>query len=228
MRWINWTSIAFVSVLAIGCNGDARRDAAAKDPAAVGTAGTADRDVTNADKDFVRGMTIANMAEVELGKLVAERSQNPEVKKFGQLMIDDHTAAGEKLKAVAARYNIPVPADLDDDHKDLHGKLKDLHGAEFDREYMKAMVKGHQDVLDKLESRIDKERLAEWKAEMIDRRTGQKASERAEVKQVFAERSDNAVTMSVNQWAAETYPTVHAHLQAAKTIDEAIRRGTTN
>jgi hypothetical protein len=38
---------------------------------------------------------------------------------------------------------------------------------------MKAIVKGHEDVLDKLESRIDKERLAEWKAEMIDRRTGQ-------------------------------------------------------
>jgi hypothetical protein len=42
------------------------------------------------------------------------------------------------------------------------------------------------------------------------------------------EKSDNAVTMSINQWAAEAYPTVQAHLDAAKTIDSAIKRRSTN
>ena len=35
------------------------------------------------------------------------------------------------------------------------------------------------------------------------------------------EKSDNAVTMSINEWAAEAYPTVQAHLEAAKTLDSA-------
>jgi hypothetical protein len=42
------------------------------------------------------------------------------------------------------------------------------------------------------------------------------------------EKSDNGVTMSINQRAAEAYPTVQAHLDAAKTIDSAIKRRSTN
>ena len=110
-------------------------------------------------------LAIAGMAEVELGKMAAERSTNAEVKKFGQMMVDDHTAAGDKLKAVASQHNIPVPTALDDKHRDLRDKLAKLQGADFDREYMNAMVEGHEAVASKLESRIDKEDLAKWKTE---------------------------------------------------------------
>ena len=103
------------------------------------------------------------MAEVELGKMAAERSTNAEVKKFGQMMVDDHTAAGDKLKAVASQHNIPVPTALDETHRDLRDKLAKLQGADFDREYMNAMVDGHEAVASEIESRIDRADLAKWK-----------------------------------------------------------------
>jgi putative membrane protein len=219
MSRMGFLSIALAAFVAIGCN---RSNTGGN--GSVGTTGDTDRnEVMAADKTFVNDVSIANMAEVELGRLAVERSTNAEVKKFGQMMIDDHTKAGDKLKAVASAHNIPIPTDLDSKHRDLRDELAKLSGPAFDREYMAAMVDGHQDVGDKLESRIDTAKLAEWKAQMADRLAGKKVEEQAEVIAVLREKSDNVVTMAVNEWAAEAYPVVQAHLAAAKVLDKAIR-----
>jgi len=231
MRRIGFLSIALATVVAVGCDNNRRATTTngAGEPAAVGTAGEADRSkVSNEDKSFVNELAVANMAEVELGKMAIERSTNAEVKKFGQMMVDDHTAAGDKLKAVASQHNVPVPAALDDTHIDLRDKLAKLQGADFDREYMNAMVDGHEAVSGKLESRIDRADLGKWKTEMADRISGKKVEERGQVVAVLPEKSDNPVTTSINQWAAEVYPTVQAHLESAKAIDSALKKRTTN
>ena len=194
MTRMGFLSIALTAFVAIGCN----RNSTATN-GSVGTTGDTDRnEVKAADKAFIDELVIANMAEVELGKLAVQRGANTEVKKFGQMMIDDHTKAGDKLKSVASAQNIPVPTDLDDKHRDLRDKLAKLSGSAFDREYMAAMVEGHEGVADKLESRLDSAKLAQ--------------------------KSDNVVTMAVNEWAAEAYPVVQSHLQAARVIDKALKR----
>lgn len=235
MKRIGLLSIVMLTVVTLGCS---RNEVGANKPygsdtGAVGTTGEVDRNkVSSGDKDFVHDLAIANMAEVELGKLATERSSNAEVKSFGQRMIDDHTKAEDKLKTVASQHRIEVPNQLDDKHRDLRDKLAKLQGADFDREYIDAMVDGHGDVADKLESRIDKDTLAEWKSTTTDRLGGRKAEDKGEHRDhagtVRPEKSDNPVTMSINQWAAETYPVAHAHLDAAKTLDNTIKRRTTH
>jgi putative membrane protein len=225
--------LALAALVAVGCN-SSRRDTTATttatDTAAVGTAGEADRNkASTGDKDFVNDLAIAGMAEVELGRLASERGGNPEVKKFGKTMVDDHTAAGDKLKTIATQHNVAWPTTLDDKHRDLRDKLAKLQGSEFDREYMSAMVDGHEAVVDKLESRIDKTTLAKWKTETADQMTGQKAKVDGKAVAVLPERSDNAVTMGINEWAAEAYPTVQAHLTSAKSLKNMLeKRRTTN
>src|SRR5262249_20752291 len=170
--WLVW--IALSATVAFGCN---RSEPAttSSDRGAIGTSGAADRNaVSSSDKDFVRDAAVANMAEIELGRLAAERAVNPDVKRFGQMMIDDHTKARDALKSTAAEHRIDVPTELDDKHSDLRDKLSKLQGADFDREYMDAMVDGHQDVADKLESRVDKTKLGEWKAQMSDQAAGRR------------------------------------------------------
>jgi putative membrane protein len=95
-------------------------------------------------------MTIANLAEVQLGKMASEKASNSDVKAFGQMMVKDHTEANSELKQIAMRMNIQTPAQIDQKHKDLSDKLSKLSGAEFDREYINAMVMGHEEVLGKL------------------------------------------------------------------------------
>lgn len=222
MKRIAILAVAAMTTFGIACNTD-RRDAA--NSGTVGTAGSTD--VSRGDRDFVNDVAIANMAEIELGKLAAGRAVNAEVKRFGQMMVDDHTAAGAKLKTVATSHHIPLPTDIDDKHRDLRERLSKLQGAEFDREYMKAMVDGHEDVIDKLESRIDKERLAEYKAKYATP-GGRKTDEEIKVDAVMPENSDDRVTMAVNQFAADAYPIVFAHLQKAKALDETVKKNTTN
>jgi putative membrane protein len=227
MKGTGFLCIALTAAVAIGCNSTDRRDTAAGKPGdAVGTAGS--DNISRGDRDFVHDVAIANMAEIELGRMATERAATPEVKKFGQTMIDDHTKAGDELKAVASRQNIPMPTELDNKHIDLRDKLQKLNGADFDKEYMKAMVDGHDAVLDKLGSRVDSKTLSDWKTTISDRVSGDKVKEEVNAKAILPEKSDNAVTMAINEWAATAYPVVYRHHEMAKDIDSNLKKRTTN
>ena len=226
MKRMGFVVIALAAAVTVGCNRD--RDTRANNAPAVGTAGTADSRVTAGDRDFVRDVAIANMAEIELGRLAIERASHAELKKFGQMMIDDHTKAGEALKSVAAQHNVPLPGELDDDHRDLREKLMQRQGGEFDRDYVDAMVDGHEELLDKLRSRVDKEKLSEWTTSMKDRALRKEGEARAEAHAILPEKSDNPVTMAINQWAADNYPVVYAHLEQAKTLKDMLKNRTTD
>jgi len=83
------------------------------------------------------------MAEVEMGKLASQKAQNPDVKKFGQMMVTDHTAANTELKALAAKKNIALPADAGS-HKSNMDALAKESGAGFDKAYVNDMVSDHE------------------------------------------------------------------------------------
>jgi putative membrane protein len=224
MKRMTWLSVVAAAAIAVGCE---RTDRVETTTPAVGTSGV--ETVSSSDRDFVRDLTIANTAEVELGRLANEHAASPAVKKFGQMMIDDHSKAGEKLKAITTQHNITASALLDDKHRDLKETLAKLNGADFDRKYIDTMIDGHQDVLDKLESRIDKDTLAAWKAQVKDTVGKATPQDKAQAAAVTPERSDNPITMAINGWAAEAYPTVSAHLDAAKTVKEQLdKRRPTN
>ena len=95
------------------------------------------------DIEFVLDAAKGGLAEVELGKLAAERAQRDEVKKFAQRMVDDHTKANEQLKQIAERKSIKLPTDVDSKDKALMQRLEKLNGPAFDRTYLNAMVNDH-------------------------------------------------------------------------------------
>src|SRR4051812_42143946 len=222
MKRMTVLGIALATAFTVACDRGDRggMKISRNDSGAVGTSG--ENGVSRADADFVHDIAVANMAEIDLGQLASSRAASPDVKKFAQMMIDDHTKAGDSLKNVVSQHAMTLPSAVDDKHRDLHDKLSKYQGAEFDREYMKAMVDGHEDVLDKLGSRIDQPRLTEWKIERNDRMAGHKIEVRGEEKVILPEKSKNPVTFSLNQWAATTYPKVFEHLEAAKTLHESV------
>jgi putative membrane protein len=84
------------------------------------------------------------MAEVELGRLAMQRAGDDSVKEFGQRMVVDHSRANQELKLVAAKKNLSLPGELTSDQKSELDRLSKLSGAEFDKEYMAAMVEDHE------------------------------------------------------------------------------------
>jgi putative membrane protein len=97
-----------------------------------------------ADQSFVTKAAKGGMAEVELGKLAVEKATDAEVKQFGQRMIDDHTKAGDELKALAEKKNITLPTAPDAKDEAVQSRLGKLSGEAFDRAYMQAMVSDHR------------------------------------------------------------------------------------
>ncbi|MCA1622661.1 MAG: DUF4142 domain-containing protein [Acidobacteria bacterium] len=94
--------------------------------------------------DFMMEAAKGGMAEVELSRLALTKAQNAEVKQFAQRMVQDHTNANTELKQLAGKKNVTLPTELDAKHKATRDELAKLSGAEFDREYVSAMVEDHQ------------------------------------------------------------------------------------
>ena len=97
-----------------------------------------------ADRKFVMEVAHGGMAEVELGKLAAEKGSSDAVKQFGKRMADDHGKAVEELKQLAQQKGVTLPPDLDVRHKQLRDRLAKLSGATFDKTYANEMVKDHK------------------------------------------------------------------------------------
>ncbi len=135
--------------------------------------------------DFMIEAANSNMAEIELGKLAAQKATDPEVKKFGQMMASDHGKASEEMKTLAASKNVTLPTGLSDDMQKKQTDLSKLTGAEFDKEYINLMVDMHEKDVSK-----------------------------------FKEASEDLDDAETKAFAAKTLPTLQAHLDQVKKIDD--------
>ena len=85
------------------------------------------------------------------------------------------------------------------------------------------MVDDHQALVDKLESRIDRSTLSKYKADTETRTTDKKPQVDVKAVSVVPEKSNDPVTQRINAWASDAYPAAYAHLQAAKSLKDAVK-----
>jgi putative membrane protein len=93
---------------------------------------------------FATNAAQGGMAEVELGRLATQRAGDASVREFAARMVADHSRANSELKAIAGRKGIQLPTEINSDQKSEMDKLSKMSGAEFDKEYMSAMLKDHE------------------------------------------------------------------------------------
>jgi putative membrane protein len=84
------------------------------------------------------------IAEVQLGQIAQTKAANPEVKNFARMMVEEHTRANTELKALAGQKNINLPTTMNSGNQATLTELQNLVGADFDREYVAAMVDNHE------------------------------------------------------------------------------------
>jgi putative membrane protein len=228
-----WVAVAAIAIIISGCS----KTEGTKPPSSEqragrsGAVGTGGAGANLSDDDFVRDVALKNMAEVELSRMALDKATNLDIKSFAQRMIDDHGAAGHNLTSIVSGQPILWPVQLDDKHRKTVDELAKKQGANFDRDYVKAMVEGHQDLAAKLESRLDVRSLADWKTAAAGRTVSQALPEPKIAMrdvQVRPNKSDNDVTMKINQWAADTYPVAQKHLDTARTLETATNKRSTN
>ena len=92
---------------------------------------------------FIGTAAMDSLAEVELGRLAAQRASSADVKRFAQKMATEHSKALDELKAMASQKNVVLATELDRQHREFRDKLATLEGAAFDSAYMDQMATAH-------------------------------------------------------------------------------------
>lgn len=141
------------------------------------------------DADYLVAAAETDLEEIEIGKLAKEKGTDAEVKKFGQMLIDDHTKGSALLKPMAEKKNISLPTAITDDGKEAYAKLNQQKaGKDFDLKFADMMVDGHEKAISKME-----------------------------------DASQKANDPEIRAWAGNQVPTLKAHLEHAKMLQENIK-----
>lgn len=106
-----------------------------------GQQGTQAGNATTPDAFMNKAMEM-NQAEINLSKMAENKAMDQKVKDYAEMMIQDHTQALDKLRSASGgSQNEPS---LSKEHQQMSDKLARLSGQQFDKAYMDAMVRDHQ------------------------------------------------------------------------------------
>jgi putative membrane protein len=112
---------------------------------ATGAWAASDSKLAKDDETFLKEAAQGGQMEVQLGDIAAKKAVHDQVKAFGRRMKDDHSKVNKELMSLAKKKNVELPKNLEGKYKDEVERLTKLSGEEFDREYMQAMVKDHEE-----------------------------------------------------------------------------------
>jgi putative membrane protein len=120
--------------------------------------------VAEEDQNFVNEAAQGGLVEVRLGELAQQQAKSPEVKDFGQRMVEDHGQANDKLKEMSEQKGIELPQDLSEDGQAIYEELQQKSGAEFDEAYMDEMVSDHEGDVAAFEDYVENAKDAELRS----------------------------------------------------------------
>jgi putative membrane protein len=100
----------------------------------------------------------ANTADIETGKLAAQRGHSNEVRQFGAMLARDHDMVRQQGRDLAKKLGVtPTPPAADQSARDqaaLIRRLSGLGGPEFDRAFLEHEVVFHRDVIAAIETTL--------------------------------------------------------------------------
>ena len=154
------TSLLVAALLAGGFTLPALAQKAAADKQVM-----AAKSLSDDDREFMLKATGSGLFEIEASKLAAKKSQNPEIKRYAAMLVKDHTAASEELKAIAQSLPLRLPRNMPDGEKAEFNKMTKMDAAEFDQNYMKVVgIEHHRTDIAMFEERVEKAEQPKVKA----------------------------------------------------------------
>lgn len=131
---------------------------------------------TKTDGRILGSLVVLNQNEIAAGQEAVQRSTNPAVKNFADMMIRDHGANLARTEEVSqksgiATINGPIAMTLKQKGRRLMYTLKHVNNASFDKVYINAMVKGHAEALNLIDKLIPLATNPAVKAHLQDTRT---------------------------------------------------------
>jgi putative membrane protein len=99
------------------------------------------------DKEFLVAMHSCGNASGRCIALVENRTASDEVKAFAKKLKEDHDALGKKLADTLKAHKLVTVAGLDKDVNEKITALGKLEKGDFDKEFLKHTIEGHEKVI---------------------------------------------------------------------------------
>jgi putative membrane protein len=111
------------------------------------------------DPQIAAIVVTANQVDIDAGKLALSKAHSPDVKKFAQLMITDHSGVNKSATELVQKLHVtpesnPTSQSLQKGGDENLAVLKKLNGSAFDRAYVDHEVAYHQSVLDAVDTTL--------------------------------------------------------------------------
>jgi putative membrane protein len=119
--------------------------------------------------DFVSDAIKGDNSEIMLGQMAQQQGASQGVRDFGGTLASDHTQAKEQMSSLAAAVGVTPSDQPMDVAREEKQKLSGMHGADFDREFARYMVKDHKEDLAKFrrEARTDHGQVGQMAQQQI-------------------------------------------------------------
>lgn len=109
------------------------------------------------DAEIAKIVEATNTGEIALAKLAKEKSNNPEVKKFADHMIMDHSENNKKSAEILKKNKMTPEesaksVEMKANAEMSKTKLQTLSGTEFDKAYISDQIATHEKVLKSFEN----------------------------------------------------------------------------
>ena len=108
---------------------------------------------------FLARLRAANGFEIEAGKLGIERATNGKLRQVAEMLVTDHTRAGEKLEALVKGRLAAEPKEAADDRATYDNTLRNLrafNAAGFDHAFVTAQIDAHTKAIALVRAYADK------------------------------------------------------------------------
>ena len=100
---------------------------------------------------FIKEAAEGNLAEVQMGQLAQQKSQNAEIKELAQALVTHHSQANQQLQTVAQQQGAKLPTKPASHHERALKRLERLSGSQFDQEFATEQIRDHLKDIQKYE-----------------------------------------------------------------------------
>ncbi|MGH7631054.1 MAG: DUF4142 domain-containing protein [Gemmatimonadales bacterium] len=126
--------------------------------AGTGSVGGTTPAVTADASGVLSQVAFANQTEIRQGEAAAKKATTPTVKEFATRIAQDHKANTKQLRQVAARIGVTVGDSgaqaTTESQSATMGELAGKTGKDFDRAFIDAQIKAHEQTIDKIRNQL--------------------------------------------------------------------------
>lgn len=108
--------------------------------------------LTHGDKSFIEKASKSGQEEVDISRAVVDRTTNPDVRAFAQMMVDDHSAANMALTGIASGKGVETPVKGPGETE----KWSKKSASDLDQDYVSKMIADHKDAVELFQKEADK------------------------------------------------------------------------